>query len=237
MTCRNDLLVYNGSDVKALCHGYIIDVLYHSNGLSHAETLGCQTCQDVGFGVASECHESLSALYSFVDEQRNVASIAVDDEHTGVVYDVVKMVAARLISVYYLHVHVLGHGLYRPDGSGTTAHYHHALDVDIVFFTHNLADIWYELLRGHEVSEVVKLQRVVTTRYDCFAATLDCHHVVGVVGSAKVFQGLVKNLASLTQLYAEHHESASMHVPTLSYPRHLQAVVDVLSCQHLRVNE
>ena len=233
----DDLLVDDGADVQTLCHAHIVDVLHRRHGLAHTHALGCETSQDVGLGVACERHKRLCVLYSLVDEERNVASVAVDDEHARVVYDVVQAVAPCLVGLDDLHVHIFGHGLHRSHRRCSATHDHDVLDVNIMFLAHNLADVRDILFCRHEIGEVIELQRVVTARYDGVGSAFYGHHMIGVVGSAEVFKWLVQDLATFAQLDAEHHERPVVNVPPLSHPRHLKTVVYVFTGQKLRVDE
>ena len=100
-----------------------------------------------------------------------------------------------------------------------------------------LAYVGYKLAGGHEVSHVVHLQTVVTTRNDGFAQTLDGYYVIRVFRSANVAHGAVENGARLAQLDAKHDECSTVNVPTLAHPRHLESVVDINGCKHLRIDD
>ena len=106
-----------------------------------------------------------------------------------------------------------------------------------MFLTYNLADVGNVVAGGHEVGEVVEFQLIVTTRDDGIAASLDGYHVVRVVGTADVLERLVEDFASLTQLDAEHHEGAVVHIPALAHPTHLESIVDIYGSKHLWIDE
>ena len=106
-----------------------------------------------------------------------------------------------------------------------------------MFLAHNTSDIGDVLLCGHEVGEVVVFQRIVAIGDDCVSIPLDGHNVVGIVGTANVFQWLVENLTVVVELDAQHHERASMNVPALSHPRHLQSADDLTCCEFFRINQ
>ena len=145
--------------------------------------------------------------------------------------------AARLVQLNDLQIHVVGCSLSHADSRLSAAHYNDVLHVGIVFLARDFTNIWDVLASGHEVGDVVHMQLVVTTWYQRVVVALDGHHVIRVVGAAELFQRLVQYLARLTQLDAQHDECAPVNVPALTYPRHLQAVGDVNSCQYLRVDE
>ena len=154
-----------------------------------------------------------------------------------VVEDIVEIFAAILILLDNLALHVFRHLLHGSYGSASATHHHHVLHIYIMLLSHNLADVGNVVAGGHEVGEVVELQLIVTTRDDGFAASLDGYHVVRVVGTADVLERLVEDFASLTQLDAEHHEGAVVHIPALAHPTHLESVVDIYGSEHLRIDE
>ena len=106
-----------------------------------------------------------------------------------------------------------------------------------MFLAHNLSNIWNILLCRHEISEVVELQYIITTRDDSVGIALYRNHMVRVVWSAYLFQRFVQYLASLTKLNAQHYQCSIVHIPPLAHPRHLKSVDDVSCCQHLWVNQ
>ena len=229
----NHLLVDDGSDVEALSHAHVVDVLYGSHGLSHSHALGCEACQDIGLCVSRQRHESLRAAYSLLVEQRDVASVAMDDECLVLVEYFVEVLTPCLVLLDDFALHVFGHFLHGSHGRASSAHNHHVLYVHIVLLAHYFSDVGNIVASGHEVSQVVEFQLVVTAGDDGFVASLDGHYVVGVVGSADVLERLVQYLAGLSQLDAEHYQGTVVHVPSLSHPTHLQSVVDVDSGEHL----
>lgn len=77
---RNRLLVDDCADIQTLSHAHVVDVLYHSHRLAHTHALRRKAGEDISLGVARESHERLRVLDAFLDEQREVASVAVDDE-------------------------------------------------------------------------------------------------------------------------------------------------------------
>ena len=106
-----------------------------------------------------------------------------------------------------------------------------------MFLADDFAYVWNELAGCHEVSHVVLLQTIVTSRDDGFALALDGYDVIRVFRSANVAHGAVENGARLAQLDAKHDECSTMNVPTLAHPRHLESVVDVNGCKHLRIDD
>ena len=61
--------------------------------------------------------------------------------------------------------------------------------------------------------------------------------MVGVVRSAECPQRLVQHFAGVAQLDAQHDQVASVDVPPLAHPRHLQTVDNVYRCQHFWKNQ
>ena len=106
-----------------------------------------------------------------------------------------------------------------------------------MLLAHNLADVWDIVAGSHEVSQVVELQFIITARDDGFAASLDGHHMVRVVGTADVLERLIENFAGFAQFDTQHDEGAIVHIPSLAHPTHLQSVVDIHSGQHLRIDQ
>ena len=79
MAGGHGLLVDDGTDVQALGHGHIVQVLDHGNGLAHAQLLGRETGQDIGLGIARQRDEGLRVLDAFLTQQAQIASVAMDD--------------------------------------------------------------------------------------------------------------------------------------------------------------
>ena len=231
------LLVDDGTDVEALGHRHVVEVLDHCHGLAHAEAFGREAGQDVGLGIAGEGHEGLRVLDAFLVEQTEVASVAVDDHDAAGVDEFVELVAASLIRLEDLHLHVLGHEFRGTHGRGSATHDHDVLHVGIAFLAHDAADVGDVLARGHEVGDVVEHEHVVASRDDGLVAALDGHDVVGRLGLAEVLQRLVQDLAGFAQLDAEHDEGTVVDVPALAHPRHFQSVGNVDGGQVFGIDE
>ena len=106
-----------------------------------------------------------------------------------------------------------------------------------MLLTHNLADVGYVVLRCHKVGEVVHAQFIHTCRDNRLSATLDGYDVIRIVGAAKVSQRQIQNLGRLTQFNTQQNQGSIMHIPTLTYPRHLQSVVDVGGSKHFGIDK
>ena len=105
-----------------------------------------------------------------------------------------------------------------------------------MFLAHDFAYVRNELAGCHEVSHVVLLQTIVTSRDDGFALALDGNDVIGVFRTANFTHWTVEYGARLAQLDTKHDKRSTMNIPSLAHPRHLQAVVNVGSCEHLRID-
>ena len=134
-------------------------------------------------------------------------------------------------------VHIVWSDFGHSDGGTSSTHDNDILDISIMLLAGYLADVGDILPCGHEIGEIVVLQYVIATRDKRLSFALDGHHMVRVIRSAQVFQGLVQYLASFAQLDTKHDEVTSMQVPALSYPRHLEAVGNVSCCKHLWKDE
>ena len=139
----------------------------------------------------------------------------------GLAEQLVQALAAVGVNLDDLGVHIVGHRESGSHGRLATTHDDDVVHILIVLLAHNLADIGDILAGGHEIGQVVELQLVQTARDNRVAASLDGHHMIGVVGTAEVFQGLVENLAALAQLDAQQDEGAVVHIPALAHPRQL----------------
>ena len=108
------LFVDNGTNVKTFCHAHIIDVLNHGDGLSHAQTLGGKTGQNVGLGIACERHECLGVLDAFFNQQGQIPTVSIDDHYLVVVDHLVDVFTAFLVYFDNLRTHVVGQGQGSP---------------------------------------------------------------------------------------------------------------------------
>ena len=105
-----------------------------------------------------------------------------------------------------------------------------------MFLADDFAYVWNELAGCHEVSHVVHLQTIVTSRDDGFALALDGYDVIGVFRTADVAHRAVEYRTRLTQLDTKHDKRSTVNVPTLAHPRHLESVVYVCGCEHLWID-
>ena len=155
----------------------------------------------------------------------------------GLCQQLVQLLAAVTVALNDFQVHVVGQGQRSPYGRLAATHDDDVLHILIMLLAHNLPDIGDILCRGHEVGQVAHAQLVETAGNDGLVAPLDGHHMIGVVGSAEVFQRLVEYLCRFAQLDTEQHQCAVMDIPPLPHPRQFQTADDVLSSEHFRIDE
>ena len=198
MAGSNGLLIDYRTDIQTLCHFNIVKILDHGNGLSHTQSLGCQTSQDIGLSITRQRHESLRILNTFLLQQTKVTRITMDYHRIGITEQFVQLFTTPLTLLDNLQVHIVRQCQPNSDCRLATTHDDDILDIGIVFLTRNLTDIRNILARSHEISEVVHMQLVVTTGNQCLTVTFDSHDMVRVVRTAKILQRLVEYLAGLT---------------------------------------
>ena len=139
---------------------------------------------------------------AFFLQQAQVTTVAVDDHRFLTLEQFVQLLTAVGILLDDLQMHVVGDGKCRADSSLTTAHDDHVLHILIMLLSHNLSDIGDILLGGHEVGQVVDVQLVHTARYQRVASSFDRYDMIGVVGTAEVFQGLVQDFRLIPEFDA-----------------------------------
>ena len=185
MTCRNGFLIDDGTDVESFRHTDVVEVFNKGNRLSHSQTLGCETSQDICLGILSKSHKSLGIFYSFLHEQSQITSISMYHHAVGITEQGVEFLTSLFILFDDFHIHIVRHCERYPHCCLSSSHDDTVLHVGVVFLTHNLAYIRNILLGGHEVGKVTIMQFVITTGDDGFSSTFQCHNMIGVIGTAE----------------------------------------------------
>ena len=135
------------------------------------------------------------------------------------------------------HLHVFGSHLCRADGNAASAHDHDVADVLVVVFSGYLTDVGDVLLHGHEVHEVQLLQGVVTTGDDGVHAPLDGNDEEGGGPGVQLMERNVEYVCRAAQLDGDEHQFATVDLPPLADPAHLDGVHDFAGGKHFRVDE
>ena len=124
-----------------------------------------------------------------------------------------------------------------PNSCHAAAHKHDVTHIDIFGLARDLTNVWNILLRRHKVSEVETVELVVTTRNDRLPSAFDGNNMIGIIRATEIFQRLVEDLTVAAQFDGEHHERATVDIPPLAHPRHLQPIIDLLRGEDLRIDE
>ena len=154
------------------------------------------------------------------------------NHHHAVIHQLRQAVTTVTIALYNCQVHAIGHNVGRTNGNASASHNHHIAHIGILFLARNLAYVGDVFLGGHEIDDIILVNRIVTPGDNRLMPTLDGHHVVRDIGSTQFVERDVQYFRTFAQLHTQQHQSATTHFPPLAYPAHLHGIHNLFSCQH-----
>ena len=231
-----ELFIDNGTDIQTFCHADVINVFYFCYGLGYSQTLGGQTCQNIGFRTSCQGNKCFNILDTFFQKQFHVTTVSVND-HYIIVNQFCQSVTTVEIAFDDFRPHIIRHVLCRPDSNTASSHDHYIADICIIFFSGNLADVWDIFLCRCEINNIIELDRVVTIRDNGFISSFDGNQMEGNISSSQFMQRNIQDFSCLTHLCSDQHKSASCKFPPLADPAHLDGIYNFPGSQHLRINQ